>query len=100
MLSFLHCITWSELQQSPLDPARPGTNVLEGLPVVLAHLKVVAHAHPHPDPEPVADEDVEEDVVPPALVKVGQEVPERHLSQLPHHRDAPADAVVPEESNP
>ena len=71
--------TWSELQQSPLDPARPGADVLEWLPVVLPHLKEPAHHHPRKDPEPVAQEDVEDEVVPPALVKVGKEVTKRHL---------------------
>ena len=57
---------WRELEEHPLDAARLGADVLEGLPVVLAHLEVVAHAHPHPDAEPVADQHVEENVVPPA----------------------------------
>merc|ERR1712027_153109 len=59
---------WRKLQEHPLDPARFGADVFEGLPVVLAHLEVVADAHADPDAEPVADEDVEEDIVPPALV--------------------------------
>ena len=71
--------TWGELQQSPLDPARPGADVLERLPVVLAHLEEPAHHHPSEDPHSVAQEDVEDEVVPPALVKVGQEVPKGHL---------------------
>ena len=86
--------TWRKLQEHPLDPARFGADIFEGLPVVFTHLEVVADAHADPDAEPVADEDVEEDIVPPALVEVGQEVPKRHLRQLPHHGDAPADAVM------
>ena len=47
--------------------------------MVLAHLQEPAHHHPREDPQSVAQEDVEYEVVPPALVKVGQEVPKRHL---------------------
>ena len=71
--------TWRKLQEHPLDPARFGADIFEGLPVVLAHLEEPAHHHSSEDPHSVAQEDVEDEVVPPALVKVGQEVPKGHL---------------------
>ena len=39
------------------------------------------YLHAGVDAEPVADEHVEHHVVPPALVKVGQEMTERHLEK-------------------
>ena len=89
--------TWRKLQEHTLDSARFGADIFEGLPVVFAHLEVVADAHADPDAEPVADKDVEEDIVPPALVEVGQEVAEENLREFPHDGDAPANAVVPDD---
>ena len=53
--------------------------------------------HSGEDSHSVAEEDVQDNVVPPALVEVGEEVAEDHLSKLPHDGDAPEKSVVPDD---
>jgi len=73
-----------ELQQGSLELPLGAADVLDALPLVLPHLQELAHLHPGEDPQPVADEDIEDEVVPPTLVEVRQEMSEHHLGQLPH----------------
>jgi len=79
----------SELEQSSLELPLGAADVLDALPLVLSHLQELADLHPGEDAQAVTDEDVQHQVVPPALVEVGQEVAEDHLGELPHDRDAP-----------
>jgi hypothetical protein len=79
-------LTRRKLQQCPLELSRPRRDVFKRLPVVLAHLEKLANLHPGEDPEAVAEEDVEDEIVPPALVKVGQKVAERHLKENWHFK--------------
>merc|ERR1711972_896172 len=57
-----------ELHQRPLELASDRRLVLHRLPLVLAHGEELAHLHPGEDAKPVADQHVEHQVVPPALV--------------------------------
>lgn len=72
-------------------------DVLDAPPVVCLHGKVVAHTHPEPDARPVAQEHIEDPVVPPALPKVGQLELKGVLQHLEHHRDDPAEPGVPQD---
>ena len=83
-----------ELHQRPLELASDRRLVLHRLPLVLAHGEELAHLHPGEDAKPVAHQHVEHQVVPPALVEVGQQVAKDHLGQLPHDGDGPADSIV------
>jgi len=74
-----------QLQQGSLELALGATDVLDALPLVLPHLQELADLHPSEDPQPVADEDIQDEIVPPTLVEVGQEVTKHHLGQFPHH---------------
>ena len=87
-----------ELQNgAPNFPSGRG-DVLDALPIVGAHLELLADVHAQPDAEAVADEHVQDERVPPAFDEVRQQMSERDLGDLPGDADCPADAVVSNEN--
>ena len=85
---------WSELEHGSFDLATLGADVLDGLPMVFPHFQPFADHHSGQDAQIVADQNIQHDIVPPALVKVGQQVSEKDLGQFPHDGNAPANAIM------
>lgn len=52
---------------------------LEACPVVSPHLQKPADDHAQPDAAPIAQQDVQDDLVPPALGKIGEKMHEEKL---------------------
>lgn len=56
-------------------------NLLDTGPVVCAHLQKVTHSHAKPNAPTVAQQDVKNNLIPPTLRKVRQEVHEKQLRE-------------------
>lgn len=86
-----------ELKNSSLDLTGCRRNIAYPHPLVFAHFHQLHHLEAHPDAESVAEENVEDERIPPALDKVRQKMSELNLSDLPHDTDAPENAAVSNE---
>lgn len=67
---------------------------LHALPLVSSHFQFAADVHSEPDPQPVADEHIQHVCIPPALSEIGQQMRERHFSDLPRDTQCPTYAVM------
>eukprot|EP00754_Rhynchopus_humris_P037184 Rhum_TRINITY_DN19299_c0_g1::Rhum_TRINITY_DN19299_c0_g1_i1::g.169525::m.169525 len=85
-----------ELQRSTLHLAAQGGNVCDSLPVVVAALEDAVDAGTDEDAHAVAQQDVEDHLVPPALREVGQDAREDYLGHLPRNGDETAQGNGPQ----
>ncbi len=90
----LHPRLGSELRDDAADLVSVCGLLVHTLPVVLLDLEVLAELVADVDTEAVADEDVEDPLVPPALLEVGQHVGKVDLDDLPGDGDEPANHGV------
>lgn len=89
---------WCELQHGTLDFARRRRDVLNAGPFVFTHLQDLAYLETHPNAQAIADNHIEYECIPPALNEVGQQMRKGDLCDLPHHRNGPQNAHVPDEN--
>ena len=63
--------------------------------MILSHFQPFANHHPSENTKIVTNQYIQNNVVPPTLIKVGKKVTKENFSQFPHYGNAPANAIVP-----
>lgn len=72
-----------ELRKNTLDLVGERRVLVDTLPVILLDFEVLAELVAEINTESVADENIKDPLIPPALSEVGKHVDEEHLKNLP-----------------